>query len=395
LTSEKRSSRAPCRRHTGTKNHEGLERCRAALLAWYRRAGRDLPWRASSDPYRVLVSELMLQQTRVDVVRERFLALIAAFPSVEAMAAASEDEVVAQWSGLGYYARARRLHAASREIVRRGGMPRTASALRELPGVGEYTAAAVASIAFGEAVATIDGNVERVLSRVLALGGDPRRGGNRARLRAAAGALLSPGEAGASNQALMELGALVCRPRSARCCDCPLASACAVAGKVEAISFPRLPSPLTPVRLRFVMPLVRSSGRLLLVRGGEERRWLRGLWRPPLLAVEQGDPWPDADGMLRRVRAELGLEVLLGQGRAFIRHAVTFRRLEIAVMDASAATAEVTAENAAWFTPEEAARLPASSLLRKALAALEPRDGLEGDESARARARRPRAVTAS
>src|SRR5580700_687072 len=174
---------------------------RRRLLSWYGKHRRDLPWRRTQDPYRIWVSEVMLQQTRVEAVLPYYDRFLGRFPSVDALALAPLDEVLALWSGLGYYRRARQLHAAARRIVDAGEFPRTIERLLELPGVGAYTAAAVASIAFGAAVPVLDGNVERVMARQLALAQDPKRAASRARLLDAAAALLDPARPGDSNQA--------------------------------------------------------------------------------------------------------------------------------------------------------------------------------------------------
>ena len=197
------------------------------LLTWYKANRRDLPWRASRDPYRIWVSEIMLQQTRVAAVIEHYHEFMRRFPNVEKLANAREPSVLAAWSGLGYYRRARMLHAAAKMIVREyeGQFPNTAEQLRALPGVGRYTAAAVASIAFGEPVAVVDGNVERVLQRVSGnrLAGEQRWN--------AAKYLLDAEHAGDFNQALMELGAIVCTPRVPTCLSCPIVDLCATRGE--------------------------------------------------------------------------------------------------------------------------------------------------------------------
>jgi A/G-specific adenine glycosylase len=197
---------------------------RKLLLRWYDREQRRLPWRGEKDPYRILVSEIMLQQTRVAVVEERYKLFIRQFPTAGRLARAREQTVLAAWSGLGYYRRARALHAAAKEIADNGGFPRTAEALRDLPGVGRYTAAAVASIAFGEASPVVDGNVKRVLGRVLG------RELTEQDCWKAAGDLLDCRRPGDFNQAMMELGAMVCLPGKPLCERCPVAPLCAVRG---------------------------------------------------------------------------------------------------------------------------------------------------------------------
>jgi A/G-specific adenine glycosylase len=203
---------------------------RERLLAWYDHHRRDLPWRASRDPYRVWLSEIMLQQTRVAAVIEHYQEFLRRFPSVEKLAAAREPSVLAAWSGLGYYRRARMLHAASKVIVRQHGgeFPTTEQALRTLPGIGRYTAAAIASIAFSEPTAVVDGNVERVLQRIsgMRLSGEA--------LWAAAGSLLDAKRPGDFNQAMMELGAVVCTPRVPACLTCPVVQFCTMRGEFAA-----------------------------------------------------------------------------------------------------------------------------------------------------------------
>lgn len=193
---------------------------RATLLAWYAAHRRDLPWRATRDPYRIWVSEVMLQQTRVAAVLEHYRRFLEAFPTLSALAAATEAEVLAQWSGLGYYRRARMLHRAAQTIVEQhdGALPQTAEALRTLPGFGAYTAAAVASIAFHQPVAAVDGNVERVLARVAGWSAAER--GFQARVRGMAAQLADPQHPGDFTQAIMELGATVCLPRQPLCLHC-------------------------------------------------------------------------------------------------------------------------------------------------------------------------------
>ena len=194
------------------------------LLAWYARGHRDLPWRDTRDPYRIWVSEIMLQQTRAQAVIPYYHRFLERFPSVEALAAAAEDEVLALWSGLGYYSRARNLRLAARQIVDSGGFPRSYEGIRGLPGIGDYTAAAVASIAFDLPYAVLDGNVLRVVARVANDAADISAARTRERFRAMAQGWLDAAiEPGHFNQALMELGATVCLPRKPLCLVCPLA----------------------------------------------------------------------------------------------------------------------------------------------------------------------------
>lgn len=203
---------------------------RQRLLCWFDENARDLPWRHAHDPYAIWVSEIMLQQTRVAAVIEHYTRFMSRFPTLMELAAANEDEVLAHWSGLGYYRRARMLHRAAQFVREKlGGMlPANSAELRALPGVGEYTAAAVASIGFGEGVACVDGNVERVLRR---LRGWDENSGTAAKVKAAAARLLDGSRPGDFNQAMMELGATVCLPRGPICAECPVRELCHTRGE--------------------------------------------------------------------------------------------------------------------------------------------------------------------
>ncbi len=220
------------------------ERIRRDLLGWYDANRRDLPWRRSRDPYAIWVSEIMLQQTRVAVVIDRYKAFLDYFPTLQALAAAEEQEVLALWSGLGYYRRARMLHKAAQFVVNhRGGvLPASAAELRLLPGIGTYTAAAVASIAHNECVAVVDGNVERVLCRLEGWAADESTTGSalRRKVESAADELVDPSRAGDFNQAMMELGATLCLPRGPQCLVCPVESECATRGEHKTQPRPRM-----------------------------------------------------------------------------------------------------------------------------------------------------------
>jgi A/G-specific adenine glycosylase len=211
---------------------------RRALLRWYDRHRRDLPWRKTHDPYRIWLSEIMLQQTRVAAVLDHYRIFLELFPNVQALAAASEDAVLAAWSGLGYYRRARMLHRCAQEVTQKhsGTFPRNSKALLELPGIGRYTAAAIASIAFAEPVAVVDGNVQRVLQRLIGITmiGITMTGINlnAAQTWQSAQALLDKARPGDFNQAMMELGAIVCVPRAPRCLTCPVRKWCGTRGEV-------------------------------------------------------------------------------------------------------------------------------------------------------------------
>lgn len=223
---------------------ETRSRIRQQLLAWYDLSQRDLPWRRSRDPYAIWVSEIMLQQTRVAVVVERYQAFMARFPTLVSLALATDQEILALWSGLGYYRRARMLHKAAQFVAehREGNLPITAEELRLLPGIGNYTAAAIASIAHGEPIAVVDGNVERVLCRLQGWEAVGRSGAAalRRKVESVSNQLLDPARPGDFNQAMMELGATVCTPRSPQCLTCPLSADCVTRGEHKTQGRPRM-----------------------------------------------------------------------------------------------------------------------------------------------------------
>jgi A/G-specific adenine glycosylase len=237
-----------------------------ALLRWYDRRRRDLPWRArageTADAYAVWLSEIMLQQTTVEAVKPYFAAFLARWPTVAALAAAPQEEVMKAWAGLGYYARARNLHACAREIAARGAFPRDERELLALPGVGPYTAAAIASIAYDAPVVAVDGNVERVVARLFAVE-RPAREAKRD-LREKAQSLFPGRRAGDFTQALMDLGATICTPRGPRCGDCPFHGACAAARRGDAEAFPVKPPKAEKPERRGAAFVLLSDGAALI-----------------------------------------------------------------------------------------------------------------------------------
>ncbi|MCI0589058.1 MAG: A/G-specific adenine glycosylase [Planctomycetes bacterium] len=338
-------------------------RVRGRLLAHWRRGHRDLPWRRTRDPYAILVSEVMLQQTRVETVvpyYERFLRL---FPTARALARAPLPRALAAWSGLGYYRRARMLREAARRIVadHGGRFPDDPESIRSLPGVGPYTAGALLSIAFGKPFAVLDGNVARVLSRLLALRGDPRR--NRRILEAAAAALVDPRSPGAFNQALMELGALVCTPRRPDCPRCPLRSLC----RARALGIEAKIPPTRRERTRRVewaSAVLRRRDRVLLVRrpdGG----LLAGMWELP--TVEVGGS-AARTFLARRLLRLLGAPARLGSEIGRIRHAIEDRAITIRLFDARAGRGGSRTPAARWCALRESVDLPLAAAARKSLA---------------------------
>jgi A/G-specific adenine glycosylase len=262
---------------SGSFSNSQQRRFRKNLLAWYDLHRRDLPWRESRDPYRVWLSEIMLQQTRVAAVIEHYHEFLRRFPTVEKLAAAREASVLAAWSGLGYYRRARMMHAAAKVIVREygGKFPETKEGLCELPGIGRYTAAAIASIAFDEQTAVADGNVERVLQRA----SGKRLAGEE--LWEAANRMLDAKRPGDFNQAMMELGAVVCTPRTPACLTCPVVELCATRGDLVAIN---KPAPQKKREIHYALDYRSRDGHgdeVFLVRRARDASLMAGMWELP------------------------------------------------------------------------------------------------------------------
>jgi A/G-specific adenine glycosylase len=250
-----------------------LRRFRRNLLTWYRHHQRPLPWRKTGDPYRIWVSEIMLQQTRVTAVLEHYKRFLKRFPTVRHLAKADEAEVLAMWSGLGYYRRARMLHRAAQLVVAdlAGRIPMSAGELRMLPGIGRYTSNAIASIAFGEAVAVVDGNVERVLARLLGENVSGERCWNMAQMLLDA---ISPGD---FNQAMMELGATICVPGVPLCPGCPVSRQCASRGAQHCTTS----IPEARLRRSSSVVLIRRGAAILLRQRGHDERLMPGMWELP------------------------------------------------------------------------------------------------------------------
>jgi A/G-specific adenine glycosylase len=331
------------------------------VLRWYRRHRRDLPWRRTRDPYAIWVAETMLQQTRSETVQRYFARFLERFPTVAALARVRESAVLTLWSGLGYYSRARHLHRAARRLVasHQGRVPADPEALRALPGVGRYTAGAVASIAFGRAEPVLDGNVARVLARWFGVRGDPRSSAVRAQLWELATGLVRGHAPGDWNQALMELGATLCTPRRPGCVRCPIGSECTARRDAAIEAIPgRTPRPATR-RVRRAALVVERRSRVLLLRQ-DTGRLLRGLWEFP--AIDAGEHERDG-GAARRLLRELGGAggSLRSLGR--ILHTIMNRRSETAVFRARLDGAIPRGLRAArWFRPDELSRVPLSAV---------------------------------
>jgi A/G-specific adenine glycosylase len=304
---------------------------------------RELPWRATRDPYRIWVAEIMLQQTRVAAVLPYYERFLARFPDVASLAGAGEDEVLAAWAGLGYYSRARNLHQAARRIAAAGAFPSDYASLRALPGVGAYTAAAVASIAFGLPYAVVDGNVLRVLARLTGEPEDIGAAATRRRLEAVAQELLDRRRPGEFNQALMELGATVCQPRRPACTACPLERLCQARRRGLETELPRKRRPGAPTRILKTLLLIERGGRILLRKRHAGR--LAGFWELP----EAG---------------ELPGARLVRQCGEF-RHAITNHDYRLMVVEADLARAP---DGFRWIPRAQLAGLALATTAKKALA---------------------------
>jgi A/G-specific adenine glycosylase len=330
-----------------------------------------MPWRDAPTPYRVLLSELMLQQTRVQTVVPFFHAFLARWPQLEDLAAATEQEVLEAWAGLGYYSRARNLHRAAQRAASMGGIPQDVGALRELPGVGPYTAGAVASIAFGAATPAIDGNVERVLSRLDGLEEDPKgRIGQRAiELRArelVSSPLARPGDL---NQALMELGATLCAPRKPDCAACPWRGTCAAHASGDPERLPLRAAKRAPKPMLAVAGLLWRDGAVLM---GQRppRGLLASMWEPIGAELAPGeDPAPR---IARAFAEHAGLRVTVGARLGRVIHLFTHRRLVLQVygVEGEGRPMAVGAYSRLRFVDPASPGVPLSKLARKAVGAL-------------------------
>ncbi len=343
---------------------------RGALLRWYRREKRDLPWRRTRDPYAIWVSETMLQQTRVETVIPYYERFLARFPTVEALADADGDDLMEHWAGLGYYRRARNLQAAARKLVEEygGELPDDVEALLALPGVGRYTAGAVASIAFDRDAPIVDGNVARVLARLLDLREEISSPAVQKRLWEEAAVLAKGPHPGDLNQALMELGARVCTPRSPGCLLCPIRRHCAALQHGDPESLPRKKPKKAPLRVEGVAVWVPRQHRWLAARRPPEGL-LGGLWELPGGELASGET-PEA-GAARCLRERLGLELDELRGIGVVEHVFTHRILSLHVLGATARGGRVrrSGYDAHRWAPLAALHeLPLSAVARKALA---------------------------
>jgi A/G-specific adenine glycosylase len=345
------------------------EEVRKHLLAWYDTNRRDLPWRRTRDPYRILVAEYLLQRTRIASGTPYYERFLSRFPKVQDLAAASIDDVLAVWEGLGFYRRARNLHAAAQAIVSSHGgqVPSTFEALSNLPGMGVYTAGAVASIAFGIPVPAVDGNVTRVIARLFRIREDVSKATTRRRIAEFAVRLVSPEAPGQFNQALMELGATICTPNSPACDHCPLEVLCLarVAGEEREIPNPIPRKPVRTVQVAFA--LIESKGRVLLIRR-EPGTLLGGLWALP--GGEIPSKKTGRESLLALVHEQARCEVRIGRPWSKVDRTFSHRRWSGNIYRGSPAGRLRDGKRIRWVPLGEALRLPLVPFHREALESL-------------------------
>lgn len=310
------------------KQLERLNKIRRGLLGWYRRQARDLPWRRTEDAYAIWISEIMLQQTRVTAVQPYYERFLKRFPTVEKLARAKVDSVLKQWEGLGYYSRARNLHQAARVIVReyRGWLPETTNELQKLPGIGRYTAGAIASIAFGLKEPVLDGNVTRVFCRVLRIRENPQQTKVQKRLWKTAQQIIAKGKAGTLNQALMELGAMVCLPKQPRCEECPLEKLCAARKSGEQEKLPVRKKKKRLPHYKVAVGIVRKAG-WILIDQRQPNGMLGGMWEFPGGKQKRNESLEET--VKREVREELGVHVITGEKLAEVEHGYSHFRVTL------------------------------------------------------------------
>ena len=342
---------------------------RRRLLKWYAQHARNLPWRRSRNPYRVWVSEVMLQQTQVATVKDYFRRFVKQFPNVKKLAEADEQDVLRLWEGLGYYRRARQLHAAAREIVAEHGgrFPRDVGTLQTLPGIGRYTAGAIASIAFDVREPILEANTIRLLSRLIAYPKDPSKSAGQRVLWQTAEEVLPRQGVARFNQGLMELGSLVCMPKGPRCEECPVAKLCAAheSGLEEMI--PRSGAKPKFVDVTEAAVVVRKNGQILLRQCPEGQRWA-GLWDFPRFEIASEEPPQVREELVAKTKQQTGLVVEPGPLLKTIKHGVTRYRITLECYSARFRSGKIARNGGGrlrWTRPDDLDRFPLSITGRK------------------------------
>lgn len=350
-----------------------LRRIARPLLAWWDEGHADLPWRRTDEPYAIWVAEVMLQQTQIDTVIPYYERWLARFPSVQDLAHAELDEVLKLWEGLGYYSRARHLHAAARTVVEEhdGALPDTVAELKKLKGIGPYTAGAIASIAFSRPVPVLDGNVIRVLSRLVDLPEDVTEAATKKRLWAMAHEMVPEQRPGEFNEALMELGQRVCRPAGPDCQVCPLAGHCLARQRGTQLERPvRPPAKNRPHYDVAAGVIWGDEGRFLITRRPLDGL-LGGLWEFPGGKREEGESLPET--LRREIREELGIDITVGSPLATIEHGYTHFRITLHAFHATHTVGDVRhigVADHAWVTLADLNRFAFAVTDQKIIASL-------------------------
>ncbi|MBI2335873.1 MAG: A/G-specific adenine glycosylase [Deltaproteobacteria bacterium] len=322
-----------------------------ALLKWYDKNKRELPWRKTCDPYKIWVSEIMLQQTQVATVIPYFERFIQAFPTIEILAKSPLEKMLGLWSGLGYYRRARHLHEAAKIIYQKKYFPKTKLEWLELPGIGEYTASAIASIAFNEATAVVDGNVVRVLARVFALQGHAKALQLKKTVQAKADQLIDLKTPGDFNQAMMELGATVCTPKNPNCPQCPIKSHCLCLSQGGPEVFPKTSPKKEIVNLNRLALLIERAGNLFLTQRHPQFRWLKGMYAP----LEHWLPNPHIPSKLIQNFSFVGTT----------QHTITHHKIITYIYKTTWAQKKLPSTTGQFFSLTEITDLPLGNLDRK------------------------------
>ena len=342
---------------------------RRRVLSWYSKHARDLPWRKSTNPYRVWVSEVMLQQTQVETVKPYFQRFMKALPTVNHLAAANEQEVLRLWEGLGYYRRARGLHAAAQRIVTEHGgiFPRNIETLQTLPGIGRYTAGAIVSIAYDQRAPILEANTIRLFARLIGYRDDPTKSAGQKRLWHTAEEVLPRKEIARFNQALMEIGSLICRPNQPHCDACPVALLCVAKRTGAQDAIPKSAQKKVLTDLCEAAVVVRKNGHVLLRQCADDERWA-GLWDFPRFEIASEGPLFVQDELVAKVQQQTGITIRPGNLLKTIKHGVTRYRITLDCYEAQFAAGRVRSTKhrpLRWSSPAELAVLPLSTTGRK------------------------------
>ncbi len=346
------------------------------LLAWYDQTGTELPWRGARDPYRVWLSEIMLQQTQIETVKPYYARFLAAYPTIEALAAAPLDQVLKLWEGLGYYSRARNLHRAAQQIAERG-FPQNVEGLLELAGIGRYTAGAIASIAFGARAPVLDGNVIRVFARLLDLPDDVSKPSTQAKLWGMAERWLPAERVGDHNQALMDLGRLICKPRAPLCGDCPIRDYCSAYANRTQDQRPVKAAKAEIPHYDVTAGIVWNGRGEVLIAQRPLDGLLGGLWEFPGGKQEPGESLPEC--LRRELREELAIEVEVGDLFTKVNHGFTHFKITLHAFNCQYVSGEpqtLGVRAFAWVTPDQFDGYSFGKADRQVIAALRARGGM-------------------